>query len=297
MINKIPDGNSDLSASRQICQNSDKELSRLPTQFSNNFFPKSKNQGTFPQWVWDGTCLYATGIYIYIYTKTWFVIKVGVEKYMCQIGCVDSWSPHSSDRSGEFLQVLCPVIWPAWVLPHQSYVRKYRSYPLAPSSLLLTSSLIKALGLAGWDQPEGCWECAPSPMGDIPSLCSLIYSTHRPPALNNGPPLSEVDGEETRAGEITLHLHTQSAEIIEVRNHLCETDWSWSQSGGKVWECCSVWLTLSGRRALLESDSQLSTCSPLLSEGDKKQKRKRSSKQKFSQITSKSKLTAHTVAL
>lgn len=61
-------------------------------------------------------------------------------------------------------------------------------------------------------------------MGDIPSLCSLIYSTHRPPALNNGPPLSEVDGEETRAGEITLHLHTQSAEIIEVRNHLRETD-------------------------------------------------------------------------
>lgn len=46
----------------------------------------------------------------------------------------------------KFLQVHCPVILSAWVLPHQSYVRKCRSYPLAPFSLLLTSSLIKALG-------------------------------------------------------------------------------------------------------------------------------------------------------
>lgn len=42
---------------------------------------------------------------------------------------------------------------------------------------------------------------------------------------------------------------------------------------------CSVWLTLSGRRALFKSDSQLSTCSPLLSRGIKN----RCSKQKFPQ--------------
>lgn len=36
--------------------------------------------------------------------------------------------------------------------------------------------------------------------------------------------------------EITLHLHTQSAEIISVWNHPCETEWAGSRSG--VWECC-----------------------------------------------------------
>lgn len=90
-----------------------------------------------------------------------------------------------------------------------------------------------------------------------------------------------MDGEETKKGEITLHLHTQSAEIIWARNHPCETDRSWSRSRGKVWECC---LTLGLAHSIREESSALRVIASSLP-AHFSWKKNSSSKQKFPQQT------------